>query len=417
MERLNLDRFAISAAAVTLAMFAGTVCAETEVYAQANRSVNFTDDGYSDNTMFVDNEYSRSRLGLKSMAHLNKCVTFGGVAETGINPNNSRSLSQIQTTDIFTNALLVRKMEAWVSGGMWGKLTLGFGEAATYGITRMSYSGAGETVSSSRVADTAGGLRFHPQGSQQMVTPVSPQINQVFNSLDGVGSFDLTGLFREKNRVRYDSDKWNGLSFAASHGGVGERFRNSANLVDVTPTRRTFTDAALRYEGDFDDFMLAAGVGYVYYTRDGLQSEDDTTTPLTASRGQRIWSGSVAAEHKCSGFNAAFSYGVKRKMVTSKANQKSWFAQVGKHFDWTHYGKTNLVVDYFSGKAALVKSDRSKSWGVGAVQNFDKVNTSLYASWRNYSYKNGVNLSTARQNFDRINVASVGMLFKFGAML
>lgn len=411
MERLNLDKFKILAAAVTLAMFAGTACAETELYGQINRTITHFDDSRDQGTLFSDNSFAPSMLGVKSMAHVNKCVTVGGVLEAQMGPNRARFVSQLRQTEAGSNIMFVNKADVWASAGVWGKLSVGYGDPASMGITRMSYARTGDTVSSSRVENLAGGMHFHTQGNTSRVVATNPTVAVLFNSIDGVGSFDLSGKFNQKNRVRWDSDKWNGLSLAVSHGSVQERVLSTTDFTDVDPITRSYTDAALRYEGSFDDFMVSAGLGMGYYTRDSLATEDNVTT-TGANRGQKLWAGSVAAEHKPTGFNAAFSYGNKRKMIPALNNQKSWFAQVGKHFSWMHYGKTNLAIDFFKGTNVLTNVDNSKSFGFGVVQDLDKANSSVYATVRNYKY----NTNTTTK-YDTIKVAAVGFMFKFGAML
>jgi hypothetical protein len=421
MERLNLDRFKILAAAATLAMFAGTACAETELYGWVNRAIMHTDDGFTGSTLLVDNAFNPSTLGVKSMGHLNKCVMVGGVAELELNNNDSRVVSQLRQADIATNIVLVRRLDTWASAGFWGKLSLGYGDAASYGITRMSYSRTGDTVSHSRVADLAGGMHFNVSGSAGGALVTNPRVDYVFDPVDGIGSFDdTTGFFRQKNRIRWDSEKWCGLGVGVSFGSVPEPAIPAsfgATLVANNASTRQYMDVAVRYEGDFSDFLLSAGIAWGQYSQDGRTTEYNNgvavglATPL-ATRGQRLWAGSVAAEHKCTGINAAISYGNKRKMVSSLSNHQAWFFQLGKHFDWTHYGQTNFVIDYFTGKHALRNSDTSKSYSIGVVQDLCKVNSQVYATVRAYKYNTG-----AATSYDRIWVASAGFLFKFGAML
>ncbi len=424
MERSNLDRFKILAAAATLAMFAGTACAETELYGWVNRAIMHTDDAFQQSTLFVDNAFNPSVLGAKGHMHLNKCVVFGGVLEGQFQPNNSRMVSQLDNTDIATNMVLVKRADTWVDGGVWGKLSLGYGDAASYGIMLMSYAKTGDTVSSAMVQNMAGGMIFHPStGAASLVrtTTDNPSVNAVFNTPNGVGSVDsLTGRFAQKNRVRWDSDKWNGLALGVSFGSVQEMDTLLASPFDFTTRTRQYTDIALRYEGNFSDFMLSAGIAWAKYTRDGDVTPEDLNAITGTSgslRGVQLWSGSIAAEHKCTGINLAVAYGSKRKIYSSLNNNKVWFVQLGKHFDWTSYGKTNVVLDYWGGKNALNNTDKSKSWGLGVSQDLDKANTSVYASVRGYKYSNGVNLAYAPTPYNSIWALNAGFLFKFGAML
>lgn len=455
MERLNLDKVKILAAAATLAMFAGSASAHVKLSGQINRMVSFTGDGHQDNTLFLDNDFSPSQLGVEAHYALDKCTVVGGMLDLTVSPNNSRLTSQVRNADMLYNMVWVRDADIWVSYGQLGRLSLGYGDAASYGITRLSFAGTGETVSSAQVGNLAGGMIFHPNNGAAQALPAvpgnlpgfPPTVNLAFNSLDGVGSiFDETDLFRQKNRVRWDSCDWCGFMVSVSYGadapfyaeGVGQNIDNNVRNT------RNFTDVALRYNNTFcNDFMLEAGIAWARWNQ-GLYNAGQTVAAWadtgaqggggdtwinsgTATRGDRLWAGSVAVEHKCTGLNAAFSYGNLRKMVPQFNNAKSWFVQVGKHNCWCAHGQTDLVVDFFQGKDTLVNQDKSNSWGVGVVQHLDKANSQLYATYRYYKYKlpsqatltangQGSVFGTAT-GFDAINVVSLGILFKFGAML
>ncbi len=456
------------AAAATLAMFAGSASAGVDVHGQLNRMVSFTNDGHQSNALFLDNDFSPSMFGMSANYAVDKCTAMGGVLDITTSPNNSRLISQIRNADIGYNFAYVRRADVWVSYGKLGRLSVGYGDAASYGITRMSYSNTGETVSSAQISNLAGGMLFHPKNGNVSGLPANgadgtvdggmpgnlPTIAQAFNSLDGIGSiFDNTDLYRQKNRVRWDSCEWCGFMLSVSHGSVQPYYLAGRNGQDqdMTPfrhwsTTRTFTDAALRYEGNWCDFMFSGAVAWAQISHDwynGFQSEaiarpagadvpnntDVWTNSATADRRLRLWAGSVAAEHKCTGINVAASYGNLRKMASSLNNTKTWFVQVGKHNCWMPYGQTDLVVDYTYGKDTLINQDKSKSFGVGVVQHVDKANSQVYATYRYHKYDlPGAATLVAQGNtntfgnntvteFDTINVISVGVLFKFGAML
>ncbi len=420
MERLNLDKVKILAAAATLAMFAGVACAEarTEVFGAVNTAIMHTSDGNQDSTLFTQNQYYPSTLGLKSAADLTKCVTMGGTSEVQFNVNSSRLVSQIQNTTDDTYLLTVRRLEAWASAGMWGKLSLGYGDAASWGITDMSFAGTNQTVIGVNVQNTAGGMYFFQKGTARAVN-TNPRVDRVFDSLNGIGQIDdYTGTLIQKNRIRYDTGCFYGFTLGVSFGSVADRLAlGGANAdsfaFDDNRNQRTFTDVALRYRGDWQDFMFGAGIAWAGITRDGVTTENDPAVG-TATRGERVWSGSIAGEHKPTGINLAVAGGVKRKMVETLNNYKFWYVQLGKHFCFTEFGKTNIALDYFQGKDARLNSDKGKSWGVGVSQDLNKVNTAVYASVRNYRY-NPESASAVR--YDSVTALNAGLLFKFGAML
>ncbi len=411
MERLNLDKVKIMAAAATLAMFAGTACAHVELYAQVNKAYTQLWADRMDTGVFTDNNYSPSKLGVMSSAHLNKCTTFGGVIELELLPNNTRIVNQLITEDYYNHVVLVRKVDSWVCGGMWGKLSLGLGETASWNITNISFAGTNETSLGSSVANNGGGFLFNIAGANPVIT--DPTVNVVFNALNGVGDIEEpNGVLNTKDRVRYDSADFMGFKLSLSYGNTTRTFTNTQlHLEPYNFTRRNFFDVALRYMACWcDDFQVGAGIAGAWYNRDGV-----TVEPFSVAGAPyehfHAWSGSIAVEHKPSGFNAAVAGGVKTKIRDALDNYKFWYIQLGKKFCFSDYGKTNFAIDYFQSKDAIVNGDKGKSWSIGVTQDLCKINSALYASYRHYKYDHTVH------NYDDLNVLNLGVQFKFGAML
>jgi len=411
MDRLNLDKVKIMAAAATLAMFAGTACAHVEIYAEVNKVYEQVWSNRQDTGVFADNNYSPSKLGVMSSAHLNKCTTLGGVAELEFLPNNTRLVSQIVTEDLHNHIVLVRKVDAWVSSGMWGKLSLGLGEAASYNITNISYAGTHETSLGAVVANNAGGMIFAVKGNNALIT--NPTVNVVFNALNGVGDSDTyNGVLSTKDRVRYDTADWMGLKLSVSYGNDTKQFATYPGQFGVNNlTRRNFFDVALRYMACWDDFAVGAGIAGEWFNRDGATSELYSTVVATQLQKSKVWSGSVAVEHRPTGFNAAVAGGVKDKYVGNLNNYKFWYVQLGKKFCFTHYGKTNFAIDYFASKDAIVNGDKGRSWSVGLTQDLQKIHSAVYAAVRNYKYDH------VHPTYEDLTVMTLGVQFKFGAMI
>lgn len=430
MERLNLDKVKIMAAAATLAMFAGTACAHLEVYGQVNKEyLQVWGDDTIDAGVFADNNYSPSKLGVMSSAHLNKCWTFGGVAEFEFIPNNSRWVSQLQEEDPETRIVFVRKLDAWASYGSWGKVRLGLGEAATYGITDLSFAGTHETSLGAVVANMAGGMYFSGEGvNNGNPTVFSPRVRHVFQALNGVGDVnDYTGIMNTENRIRLDSGEWCGLSASVSYGNVQHKlyltnsispFNATVNspvdeaLVAGIPTRMNYFDVAVRYHGCWDDFKYAAAAGGGWYNRDGVNTNLDGSVTGATEDGEEFWSGSIAVEHTPSGFNAAVAGGQKFKVLSALKDYGFWYVQLGKHFCFTHYGKTHVAIDYFGSYNSRVNNDKGHSYALGITQDLNKINTHLYAGVRAYQYDDVPGV-----DYGSLVAASFGVLFKFGAML
>lgn len=410
MERLKLDKVKLMAAAATLAMFAGTACAHFEIYGNVNKEFLYSYDGFQSASIFADNNYDPSKLGVIVTKHLDRCTTFGAETELQFNPNNSRLVSQLENTSPYTSLVFIRKADAWMSHSMWGKLSLGLGYAASYGITDYSFAGTNDTSLGVVVANTAGGMYIPVSGSK--ATFADPTIDRVFNSLNGVGDIDdYTGLYTTKNRVRLDTGNWCGFSAAVSYGNVGHRLANYESIDDSIGNTEQYFDAAVRYTEDFCDFKVGAGVAFAHFTRDGLDSEIDPIVP-GASRGEESWSGSIAAEHKPTGINAAVAGGVKRKINSSLDDYKMWYVQLGKHFCLTHYGQTNVALDYFHGKNSRLNGDKAQSYSLGITQDLNKINSAVYASVRNYKYDDVPGV-----NYHEVVAATVGVKINFGASL
>ncbi len=411
MERLNLDKVKIMAAAATLAMFAGTACAHVEVYAEVNKVYEQVWASRLDTGVFADNDYRPSRLGVMSSMHLNKCWTFGGAIEMKYVPNNTRLVSQLITDSQATRLVYARKVDSWVSGGMWGKLSLGLGEAASWDITNISFAGTKDTSLGSKLAN-AGGMHFGVSGADPVIT--DPTVNYVFNSLNGVGSIENpNGLLDTKNRVRYDTGDFMGFMLSVSYGNDTHIAENGTN-VTFTPfpyTRRNFFDVALRYMACWcEDFQVGAGIAGAWFNRD-RQLFEPYSTVTGGYSDMKSWSGSIAVEHKPTGFNAAIAGGVRDKVIDSLSNYKFWYIQLGKKFCFSNYGKTNFAIDYFQSKDAITNGDKGKSWSIGVTQDLCKINSAVYAAVRNYKYDSNV------ADYQDLFVMTLGMQFKFGAML
>lgn len=303
---------------------------------------------------------------------------------------------------------------------MWGKLSLGLGEAASWDITNISYSGTNQTSLGSSVANNAGGMIFGVKNTNPTTT--NPTVNSAFNALNGIGDIDTpNGIPNTKDRVRYDTADWAGLKLSVSYGNTAHIYSNLTTQATSTfpYTRRAFFDAAVRYMACMDDFQLGAGFAGMWYNGDGATNEvfvngatnEFTAAPTTTLRAVRGWAGSVALEHKPSGFNVAVAGGAKRKISSTLSNYKFWYVQLGKKFCVTNYGKTNFAVDYFHGKNAVINDAKSKSWSVGLTQDLHKIHSAVYAAVREYKY------TYTGSNLQNLVVMTLGAQFKFGAML
>ena len=71
------------------------------------------------------------------------------------------------------------------------------------------------------------------------------------------------------------------------------------------------------------------------------------------------------------------------------------------------YGLTAFSIDYFDGNDTGIAGSDSESFGIYAVQNFDRFNTELYAGYRTYSY------DAPGVAFQDVDSFLFGAMFKF----
>ena len=205
---------------------------------QVNRAVSIVDDGKNTDAYFVDIDDSESRVNLVGTARASDDLTLGTRIEVAIAPNKSGEVSQVnqESDDIFDQ----RWTEVSLDSKRFGKVSLGKGEVASFGISSVDLSRTG-VISYSTIVDTAGGMLFR-QTSDDSLTDI--RILDAFN--------DFNGLFR-KNRLRYDTPRFYGFHLATSAvsdqrydaslwwGGRAMASRPPLPQLSLIPTRTTPT--------------------------------------------------------------------------------------------------------------------------------------------------------------------------------
>jgi len=72
-------------------------------------------------------------------------------------------------------------------------------------------------------------------------------------------------------------------------------------------------------------------------------------------------------------------------------------------------GATSFSVDYYDGSDMVdTAGDSASSWGIAAVQKFDRRNVEAYVAYREYSYSD-----TSGRSYNDSNVIMAGARWKF----
>lgn len=329
---------------------------------QVNRGILFVDDGVDTSTFFVDNDNASTRFSLTADGDINETWSAGVNIEIQAESNSTADVTQDDPNPDGENFLSERKLEAYIAGANFGRLTFGQGDTASNGASEVDLSGTG-VVGYSGVGDSAGGIQFTDAGVLS-----GTSVNDAFTNLDGLS---------RRDRVRYDTPSFGGLtlstSVGAGNGGDG-----------------TFYDVAARYAGDFGGIKLDSAVAYAV-----TEADDE------------IINGSVSILSKDTGFSLTLAGG-NQEFDAGGEDVTFGYVKAGYQTDsLTSLGNTAFAVDYAMNENALGLDDESTSYGFQAVQNINAVGTDLYLGVRNYE------LDQPGQDFDDVLAVLAGVRIKF----
>jgi hypothetical protein len=325
---------------------------------QVNRTVNIVDDGKSTEAYYVDNDNSESRVRFVGTAKATGDLTIGSKIELSIAPNKAGEVDQNnqETNNVFDQ----RWTEVSLDSKRFGKLSLGKGATASYGLSSVDLSGTG-VISYSTIADTAGGMLFR-QTSDDTLTNV--RIGNAFN--------DFNGLNR-RNRVRYDTPVFYGFHLAGS----------------LVSDQRY--DGSLWWGGQGYGFKAAGAAGFAD------PNEDDTDFQ---------YSGSFSLLHENTGLNLTLSAGLLER--DNQGDAQNYYTKLGWLTRFFSFGKTAFGVDYTRSLNLPTGRDDGYSVAAAAVQQFEKFGTEIYLLYRLHS----LNRDVAPSVHD-ISVGSIGARVKF----
>jgi predicted porin len=323
-----------------------------------SRAVNVVDDGKDTEAYFVDNDNSESRVNFVGTAKIDDDLTLGSRIELTIAPNKAGSVDQNnqETGDVFEQ----RWTEVSLDSKRFGKVSLGKGFTASYGIASSDLSGT-TVIATSTIVDLAGGMLFR-QKSDDSLTDL--RVNFAYS--------DFNGLSR-KNRLRYDTPKFYGAHLAVS----------------------AISDS--RYDAGL--YWGAKGYGFKAAGAAGVANPKESDSDLQ-------YAGSASVLHENTGLNLSLSAGMKER--DSQSDPTNFFVKAGWLAKLFPFGTTAFSVDYTRGDNIPTENDDGYSVGAAVVQQFEKYGTEIFALYRLYSLDRDL-----EPDVHDIGVASTGARVKF----
>ncbi|QYZ70829.1 porin [Neotabrizicola shimadae] len=299
------------------------------------------DDGAQSIGQIVDNNDSNSRIGVLLDWSLDDDarLTFNFETALGFFQSNQLTMQGLDGTPwIDWSTEDIRKLELFArtdAGTFWA----GQGDMATYAVAEFDESGT-VVAGYSDYQAIAGGFAF----VQADGTPSQIVISDVFVNLEGSRRF----------RLRYDSPDRAGFTLSAAAGND-----------ELNDKPGTYYDAALRYVNDHGRFHMGGGIGYALTEKPG---ESDSRAVM----------GSIAVLDRPTGLNTALAAG-------RQIDGGSYiYAKLGWITTFVPAGQTALAAEYY-GSSGIGFEGSGRSWGLMALQRFDRLSTEFYIGYRHYA--------------------------------
>lgn len=368
-----------------------------ELYGLVNEALLGWYDGKEADVYEVTNDNQRTRFGFKGKAKINKTWEAGYRIEVGIRAANSKRVNQLNfrgddnPDDVGFD---LRDAYWYLKEKQRGTVIVGVTNAATDKITEINLTQTESFAKYSDVEDTGLGMLLRSAVNGRLTDSGISWRRLIGDSGDQPGEGE-----RGFNIVKYESPALHGFFLSASLGAV------------------EFWDMALRYKGEFGDFKLEAGVGYLELL-DGAQipvcaaAEVDAITEQETSD-CRSYGGSFSVLHEKSGLFLNFGTGLKVddfiRDTTRFAgtdvdeDQFFWAAQAGIEKKFNDLGKTTIYGEYYDydggggtrrtvGPGDALNPTGAGSWaewysgvnlwGAGIAQGIDNAAMILYLSYR-----------------------------------
>jgi len=325
---------------------------DVELYGQVNKGVMGYSVGNDSEVAIVDNDVSSTRFGLRGEQQLDHGLTASALIEVEFNNDNASNLIAQPTNNgapTDTAAAGFQERHARVGlAGQWGALFVGRTSSATDGITEIDLGPVADILNSA-TDRIGGGLTAGGAGTIAALT----------DNMDGIGYNASTAAGDANtddraNLVRFDTPIVEGFQGRVAYVQGGD------------------IDASVLYNGKYDAFEVAAGIGFVTY------EGGDNTTLAAPLRVDKTYAGSVSVKHD-SGLSLTGAYGTRtlKNTPAGQDNPTFWYAKAGYQM-----GNTGFAVDYAKhtdGDITTALIEKVNAYGVGIQQDLGHgVSASAY---------------------------------------
>ncbi|MBT3070901.1 hypothetical protein KKP04_08480 [Rhodomicrobium sp. Az07] len=342
-----------------------------ELSGQVNRALVAWDDGVDSDAYVVDNEQSSTRFRMKGTGTISSDLKAGFLIELGVNDSNSSNVDQANDDAPSEDATVkIRQANAFFESKTFGRITLGQGSAATDDLGIINLGGS--------------------------LSDASQYYNNKFRvGKTTWGTIVNGGTFFDTSRgdfVRYDTPALYGFIMSAAWG------------------ENDVWDIALRFQKQFADFRVAAGVGY-YYTGEHKDNNDPRTGVASTVKFDKVF-GSASIMHVPTGLfvNGAASSITKYNTDLGDVDSSAWYIQGGITKRFIDYGATTFYGEYgiyddagvgstylaavkadadaepavLASAATYITSSEVTRYGFGVTQAFDGAALEVYAQYHHY---------------------------------
>lgn len=352
---------AISAAAPAAAdlSYSNNSGGSVTFYGQLSPAYSTVDDGVERTDTFVDNDISNSRLGFRLFQDLNGGARLGFRVESSLGFRQSDDVSQRRTPPGLD---WTREDWRWIDLSLqtptYGTFFLGQGAMSGDGVGEIDLSGTTVINYVASSSDAAGAFFFrNADGTLSDIT-----ISDVLSEFDA----------SRRGRIRYDTPALAGFTVSVSYG---------KEILEQDTRREDFyTGAAITYDRTFaNDVQFKAGLGYSRRERKPDIGPDETRDDVFGSASVLLPSGVS--------FTGAFG---NRAREDVSFDAQYYYLKAGYERKWFDFGATAVSIDFFSGQDYVERDDESRAWGVGIVQDVDRIAPNLgaefYLGYRHFDY-------------------------------
>ena len=317
---------------------------DMNISGEIHRGVMYYDDGDNPDFRHVDNDNDPTLFRFAGVTTQPIAGWFlGGLSEFEFADNTSAKVTQADDPSTDTDSFKIRKAELFFSSPKYGVLSFGRGNTASENTSESDISGT-FSASHASVQKVGGGLFFANQAGGLSVV----QINQVFNTLDGLD---------RQARIRYDTPNFAGL------------------VLSVSSSDHDQHDLAIRYQEDLKGFKVKAPASY-------------TNTASNATLVDNQISGSVSVLLD-SGINLTLSSGIQNTKGADAGRDPSFiYGKLGYQTQLNDLGFTAFSVDYGQYDEMRVVNEDGKTWGIQVLQKIAAWNTDIYITFRNFKLNN-----------------------------